>query len=40
MVDVTVDDQTEILADFESGASGTILASWAGTGHNATSGSR
>ncbi len=32
-VDVTVDDQTEILADFESGASGTILASWAGTGH-------
>jgi predicted dehydrogenase len=33
MVDVTVDDQTEILADFESGASGTILASWAGTGH-------
>ena len=33
VVDVTVDDQTEILADFESGASGTILASWAGTGH-------
>ena len=33
LVDVTVDDQTEILADFESGASGTILASWAGTGH-------
>ena len=33
MVDVTVDDQTEMLADFESGASGTILASWAGTGH-------
>ena len=32
-VDVTVDDQTEILADFESGATGTILASWAGTGH-------
>ena len=32
-VDVTVDDQTEILAEFESGASGTILASWAGTGH-------
>jgi predicted dehydrogenase len=32
-VDVTVDDMTEILADFESGASGTILASWAGTGH-------
>jgi predicted dehydrogenase len=32
-IDVTVDDQTEILADFESGASGTILASWAGTGH-------
>ncbi len=32
-VDVTVDDQTEILADFDSGASGTILASWAGTGH-------
>jgi predicted dehydrogenase len=31
--DVTVDDQTEILADFESGATGTILASWAGTGH-------
>ncbi len=33
LVDVTVDDQTEILADFESGATGTILASWAGTGH-------
>ena len=33
MVDVTVDDQTEILADFDNGASGTILASWAGTGH-------
>ena len=33
MVDVTVDDQTEILADFDSGATGTILASWAGTGH-------
>jgi len=33
LVDVTVDDQTEILADFEGGASGTILASWAGTGH-------
>lgn len=33
LVDVSVDDQTEILADFESGASGTILASWAGTGH-------
>jgi predicted dehydrogenase len=33
LVDVTVDDQTEILADFESGASGTVLASWAGTGH-------
>ena len=33
LVDVTVDDQTEILADFESGASGTILATWAGTGH-------
>ena len=33
VVDVTVDDQTEILADFESGASGTMLASWAGTGH-------
>jgi len=33
LVDVTVDDQTEILAEFESGASGTILASWAGTGH-------
>lgn len=32
-VAVTVDDQTEILADFEGGASGTILASWAGTGH-------
>ena len=32
-VAVTVDDQTEILADFENGASGTILASWAGTGH-------
>ena len=33
LVDVSVDDQTEILADFENGASGTILASWAGTGH-------
>ncbi len=33
LVDVSVDDQTEILADFESGATGTILASWAGTGH-------
>jgi predicted dehydrogenase len=33
IVDVTVDDQTEILADFEDGATGTILASWAGTGH-------
>ena len=33
LVDVTVDDQTEILADFESGATGTILASWAATGH-------
>lgn len=33
LVDVTVDDQTEILADFECGATGTILASWAGTGH-------
>ena len=33
LVDVSVDDQTEILADFDSGASGTILASWAGTGH-------
>jgi predicted dehydrogenase len=33
MVDVTVDDQTEVLVDFESGATGTILASWAGTGH-------
>ncbi len=33
LVDVTVDDQTEILAEFESGASGTILASWAATGH-------
>ncbi len=33
LVDVSVDDQTEILAEFESGASGTILASWAGTGH-------
>lgn len=33
MVDVSVDDQTEVLVDFESGASGTILASWAGTGH-------
>jgi predicted dehydrogenase len=33
VVDVSVDDQTEILAEFESGASGTILASWAGTGH-------
>ncbi len=33
LVGVTVDDQTEILADFESGASGTILASWAATGH-------
>jgi predicted dehydrogenase len=33
VVDVSVDDQTEILADFERGASGTILASWAGTGH-------
>ena len=33
MVDVTVDDQTEVLADFDNGASGTILASWAGTGH-------
>jgi predicted dehydrogenase len=32
-VDVSVDDQTEILADFENGATGTILASWAGTGH-------
>ncbi|MEP6661209.1 MAG: Gfo/Idh/MocA family oxidoreductase [Acidimicrobiales bacterium] len=32
-VDVTVDDQTEILAEFESGATGTILASWAATGH-------
>lgn len=30
---VTVDDQTEILADFENGATGTILATWAGTGH-------
>jgi len=33
VADVTVDDQTEILAHFESGASGTILASWAATGH-------
>ncbi len=33
LVDVTVDDQTEILADFECGATGSILASWAGTGH-------
>ncbi|MGZ7023016.1 MAG: Gfo/Idh/MocA family protein [Ilumatobacteraceae bacterium] len=33
LVDVSVDDQTEVLADFEGGASGTILASWAGTGH-------
>lgn len=33
LIDVTVDDQTEILADFEGGASGTILASWAATGH-------
>jgi predicted dehydrogenase len=33
LVDVSVDDQTEILTEFESGASGTILASWAGTGH-------
>src|SRR3954452_18385671 len=33
LADVTVDDQTEVLADFESGATGTILASWAGTGH-------
>ena len=33
LVDVMVDDQTEILADFDNGASGTILASWAGTGH-------
>jgi predicted dehydrogenase len=33
IVEVSVDDQTEILADFEGGASGTILASWAGTGH-------
>jgi predicted dehydrogenase len=33
LVDVSVDDQTEVLADFETGASGTILASWAGTGH-------
>jgi predicted dehydrogenase len=33
LVNVTVDDQTEILADFECGATGTILASWAATGH-------
>lgn len=33
VVDVTVDDQTEILLDVESGASGTILASWAAPGH-------
>lgn len=33
IVEVTVDDQTEILAEFESGATGTILASWAATGH-------
>ena len=33
MMDVSVDDQCEILADFETGASGTILASWAATGH-------
>jgi predicted dehydrogenase len=32
-VDVTVDDQTEILAEFENGATGTILASWAAPGH-------
>ncbi|HSB84956.1 MAG TPA: Gfo/Idh/MocA family oxidoreductase, partial [Ilumatobacteraceae bacterium] len=32
-VDVTVDDQTEVLVDLESGASGTILASWAAPGH-------
>ena len=28
MAEVTVDDQTEILVDFDSGASGSILASW------------
>jgi predicted dehydrogenase len=33
VVDVTVDDQTEILFDVEGGASGTILASWAAPGH-------
>ena len=32
-VSVTVDDQTEILAEFASGATGTILASWAAPGH-------
>lgn len=33
MAEVTVDDQTEILVGFDSGASGSILASWAATGH-------
>ena len=32
-VTVDVDDQTEILAEFAGGATGTILASWAAPGH-------